>query len=66
MGSKDIIDVNYEIKKDFKFNIIGILDFNQHLLIVYSSNTLYLISKENFEIISEINEYKLIYLNRFF
>ena len=56
----DIIDVNYNLKKKFNFNVKGILDFNKYLLALINELSIIFISKNNFENKFEINE-KCIY-----
>ena len=55
----DITDVDYEKLKEFKGYVIGFLDFNKSLLALYSSKSIFFISKNNYEKKFEINEFGL-------
>ena len=45
----DIIDVDYNFKKEFDFEVKDILDFNQYLLALSQGQSIVFISKNNFE-----------------
>ena len=52
----DIIDVDYNFKKEFDFEVKDILDFNQYLLALAQEQSIIFISKNNFEKKFEIVE----------
>ena len=57
---KDATDVDYNVLQSFEYyNIIGFLDFNKDLIVLYSSDTLYFISKNDFKIKFKLKEYGL-------
>ena len=55
----DVTDVDFTNLKNFEFNnqIIGFLDFNKDLIIFYSSNEIYFISKYDFKIKFQLKEF---------
>ena len=55
----DIIEVNYEKKKVFNYEVIGFIDFNEYFFAVYSSYFIKLLSKENFDPKIQITENQL-------
>lgn len=54
-----ITDVDYEVVKEFDYKVKGFFDFNSDLFAFYSINSLFFISKNNFEKKLEIKEYLL-------
>ena len=55
----DIIDVEYKFLQNFNYKIDGFLDFNEYLFALYSSYSIYFISKNNYETKFQINEYEI-------
>ena len=55
----DVTDVDFNNLKNFEFdnNIIGFLDFNKDLFIIYSSLEIYFISKYDYKIKFQLKEY---------
>ena len=54
--NKDIIDADYNLQKEFDFEVKGILDINKYLLALMLNQSIIFISKKNFEKEFEINE----------
>ena len=46
-SENDIIDVKYNFLQNFNYKIDGFLDFNEYLFALYSSYSIYFISKNN-------------------
>ena len=53
----DIINYGYEKVKRFKYNFIGFLDLNRNLFAFYSSDSIYFITKEKYEIKFQTDKY---------
>ena len=55
----EVSDVNFKKINEYKYDIKGLLDLNKYLLAFYSSNSIYIISKTNFDIAFIIKEFEL-------
>ena len=57
--NNDIVGVNYEKKFECKYKAIGLIDFNEYLFVIYSSSSIHLLSKKNYESTIDIIENQL-------
>ena len=58
LSDNNITDVEFNVLKKFDYNnIIGLLDFNKDLILVYSSYAIYFISKNDYKIKFKLEEY---------
>ena len=55
----EAIDCDYKFIKNFNFDIIGLMDFNENLFCFYSSNSINFYSKKDYKNKFNIKEYEL-------